>query len=40
MRLNRTSFDVAGRFPERVAPGALLVLRKRPGSDQVLLRVP
>lgn len=40
VRLNRTSFDVAGEIPERVAPGALLVLRKRPGSDQVLLRVP
>lgn len=39
VRLNRAGFDAAGDLPERIAPGARLVLRKRPGSDQVLLRV-
>ncbi len=40
VRLNRAGFDAAGELPERIAPTARLVLRKRPGGEQVLLRAP
>lgn len=40
VRLNRTRFDVAGDIPARISPEARLLLRKRPGSDQILLRFP
>ncbi len=40
VRLSRTRFDVAGQAPARIAPTARLLLRIRPGSDQVLLHFP
>ena len=40
VRLRRADFDLAGDVRERLAPGDPLVLRKRPGSDQVLIRTP
>lgn len=38
VRLNRALYDVAEDIPARIGPHAPLLLRKRPGSDQVLLR--
>lgn len=38
LRLRKADFDIAVDMGERLAPDAVLVLRKRPGSEQVLLR--
>lgn len=38
VRLTRSEFDFAESFPARIPPDASLTLRKRPGSDQILIR--
>lgn len=39
VRLQRTQFDLAEPTEGRFGPETALILRKRPGSDQVLIRV-
>lgn len=40
VRLRRADFDLGAELPERLNPETVLILRKRPGSEQVLLRTP
>ncbi|MBU1004149.1 MAG: hypothetical protein KKE73_16680 [Proteobacteria bacterium] len=39
IRLQRTEFDLAEPCTSTLSPETILILRKRPGSDQVLFRI-
>ena len=40
LRLRRADFDLAGEVKKRLVPDSMLILSKRPGNEQVLLRTP
>ncbi|BBD07605.1 hypothetical protein [Desulfovibrio ferrophilus] len=39
IRLQRTEFDMAEPSSANLSPDTVLILRKRPGSDQILIRI-